>query len=63
MALAQARVDFHSDTLTFDLAQNFTKKPSKSAKSNPIFHWKGRRDTSWLYDFCIAQWVNFFLQN
>ena len=46
MALAQARVDFHSDPLTFDLAQIFTKKRSKSAKSNPIFHLKGRRDTS-----------------
>ena len=46
MALAQARVDFHSDPLTFDLAQIFTKKRSKSAKSNPIFHLKGRRDKS-----------------
>ena len=63
MALAQARVDFHSDPLTFDLAQIFTKKRSKSAKSNPIFHLKGRRDTSWLYNFWIAQWVKFFLGN
>ena len=63
MALAQARVDFHSDPLTFDLAQIFTKKRSKSAKSSPIFHLKGRRDTSWLYNFWIAQWVNFFLEN
>ena len=63
MALSQARVGFHSDHLTFDLAQIFTKKRSKSAKSNPIFHLKGRRDTSWLYNFWIAQWVNFFLQN
>ena len=63
MALAQARVDFHSDPLTFDLAQIFTKKRSKSAKSNPIFHLKGRRDKSWLYNFWKAQWVNFFLQN
>ena len=46
MALAQARVDFHSDPLTFDFAQIFTEKRSKSAKSNPIFHLKGRRDTS-----------------
>ena len=43
MALAHARVDFHSDPLTFDLAQTFTKKRSKSAKSNLIFHLKGRR--------------------
>ena len=63
MALAQARVDFHSDPLTFDLAQIFTKKRSKSAKSNPIFHLKGRRDTSWIYKFWIAQWVNFFLED
>ena len=49
--------------IRFDLAQIFTKKRSKSAKSNPIFHLKGRRDTSWLYNFWIAQWVNFFLQN
>ena len=59
MALAKARVDFHSDHLTFDLAQIFTKKRSKRAKSNPIFHLKGRRDTSWLYNFWIAQWENF----
>ena len=45
-ALALARVDFHSDPLTFDLAQIFTKKRSKSAKSNPIFHLEGRRDKS-----------------
>ena len=45
MALAHARVDFHSDPLTFDLAQTFTKKRSKSAKSNLIFHLKGRRAT------------------
>ena len=63
MALVQARADFHSDHLTFDLAQIFTKNRSKSAKSNPIFHLKRRRDTSWLYNFWIAQWVNFFLQN
>ena len=31
MVLAQARVDFHSDPLTFDLTQIFTKKRSKSA--------------------------------
>ena len=36
MALAQAKVDFHSDPLTFDLAQIFTKKCSKIAKSNPL---------------------------
>ena len=46
MALAQAKVDFHSDPLAFDLAQIFTKKYSKSAKGNPIFYLKGRRDTS-----------------
>ena len=46
MALPKARVDFNSDTLTFDLAQIFIKKRSESAKSNPIFYWKGRRDTS-----------------
>ena len=46
MALAKAKVDFHSDPLTFDLTQIFTKKRSKSAKGNPIFHWKGRRDKS-----------------
>ena len=45
MALAQARVDFHSDPLTFGYGQIFTKKRSKSAKSNPIFHLKGRRDS------------------
>ena len=44
--VAKVRVDFHSDPLTFDLAQIFTKKRSKSAKSNPIFHLKGRRDKS-----------------
>ena len=59
MALAQARVDFHSDPLTFDLTQIFTKKRSKNAKSNPIFHLKGRRDMSRLSNFWIAQWVNF----
>ena len=37
MALAQARVDFHSDHLTFDLAQILTKKRSKSAKNNPRY--------------------------
>ena len=46
MALAKARVDFHSDPLTFDLAQIFTKKRSKSAKSNPIFNSKGKREKS-----------------
>ena len=46
MVLAKARVDFHSDPLTFDLAQISTKKRSNSAKSNPIFHLKGRRDKS-----------------
>ena len=61
--LAQAGLDFHSDPLTFDLTQIFNKKCSKSAKSSPIFHLKGRRDTSWFYNFWIAQWVNFFLQN
>ena len=41
------KLDFHSDPLTFDLAQIFTKKRSKGAKSNPIFHMEGeRRDTS-----------------
>ena len=60
MALAQATIDIHSESLTFDLAQIFIKKRSKSAKSNPIFHLKGRRDTSSLYHFWIAQWVNFF---
>ena len=63
MVLAQARVDFNSVPLTFDLSQIFTKKRSKSAKSNTIFHLKGRKDTSWLYNFWIAQWVTFSLQN
>lgn len=45
MALVQARADFHSDHLTFDLAQIFTKNRSKSAKSNTIFHLKGRAAT------------------
>ena len=60
MALAQATIDIHSDSLTFDLTLIFIKKRWKSAKSNPIFHLKGRRDTSSLYHFWIAQWVNFF---
>ena len=46
MALAKARGDFHSDPLTFDFAQISTKKRSKSAKSNPIFHLNGRGDKS-----------------
>ena len=36
---------FDFDPLTFDHALFFTKKRSKSAKSNPIFHLKGRRAT------------------
>ena len=63
MALAHARVDFHSDPLTFDFAQIFTKKRSKSAKSNPILQLKRRKDTSWLYNFWIVQWVSFFFEN
>ena len=51
VAPAQARLNFHSDPLTFDLAQIFTKKRSKSAKSNPIFRLKGRRDCD--LDFAI----------
>ena len=34
-----------SDPLTLDHALFFTKKCSKSAKSNPFFHLKGRRAT------------------
>ena len=60
-SIGQIKFSFWS--FTFDLDQICTKKCSKSAKSNPIFHLKGRRDTSWLYNFWIAQWVNFFLQN
>ena len=36
----------YHDPLTFDLAQIFTKKLSKSVKINPISHLKGGRDTS-----------------
>ena len=53
-------VDFHSDPLNFDLAQIFTKKCSKSAKSSPIFHLKGRRDTSWLYGWIFSSKITLF---
>ena len=36
---------FHSDPLMLDHTIYFTKKCSKSAKGNPIFHLKGRRAT------------------
>ena len=36
---------FDSGPLKGDHAPFFTKKRSKSAKSNPIFHLKGRRAT------------------
>ena len=36
----------YHDPLTFDLAQIFTKKLSKSVKINPISHLKGGRDMS-----------------
>ena len=37
----------------------FTKKHPKSAKSNPIFHLKGRRATELGWQIWIAQWLNF----
>ena len=42
MASAQAMLDFNSDSLTFDHTLYFVQKCPKIAKSNPIFHFKGR---------------------
>ena len=47
VAPAQAKLDFDSDPITFDHALIFTKKLSKSAKCNPIFHWKGKELRGW----------------
>ena len=56
-SIGQIRFSFWS--FNFWPRSDFYKKRSKSAKSNPIFHLKWRRDTSRLYNFWIAQWVNF----
>ena len=45
VAPAQARLDFNSSPLTFNHVLFFTKKLSKSAKRNLIFHLKGRKAT------------------
>ena len=42
MASAQAMLDFNSDSLTFDHTLYFVQKCPKIAKSNPIFHLKGK---------------------
>ena len=46
-----AGLDFDSGSLTCDHGLIFPKKRSKSAKSNPIFHWKGTRDTALIFRF------------
>ena len=51
MRLQRGRSFFDSDPLTFDHTCIFTKKRSKSAKSNPIFHWKGTQDTALILRF------------
>ena len=46
-----AELHFDSDPLTLDHARFFTKKSQNRAKSNPIFHLKGRGDTAWIFQF------------
>ena len=63
-SIGRIRFSFWSSyPLTFKLDQIFTKKLSKSAKGNLIFHLKGRRDKFLFWKSWIALWLNFFLQN
>ena len=53
-------LDFDSDPLTFDHALIFTKKRWKSAKSNPIFHWKGTKDRVLILTYLDSMMAEFF---
>ena len=58
-----ARLDFDSGP-DFDSNHTliFLKKCSKSAKSNPIFYWKGRGDIALPLTIWIARWLNLVCQ-
>ena len=58
--LQQSRSFFYSDPLTFDHAHIFPRKSSGSAKSNPIFHLKRRKDTALILRF-LDSWMSEFL--
>ena len=51
--------NFDSGPLTCDHALIFPKKRSKSAKSNPIFHWKGTRDMALILRFLDSPMAEF----
>ena len=57
------QIRFSLWSFSFWPRSDFHQKRLKSEKSNPIFYLKGRRDMSWFFNFWIAQWLHFFLQN
>ena len=60
MATAKAMLVFDSDPLT--TPRFFSKKCSKNAKSNPIFHWKGSGDEVLILTYLDLLMTQFLLQ-
>ena len=56
MLVTWAGLDFDWDPLTFDPAPFLPKNTQNRAKSNPIFHVKGRRDTALIWRF-LDSWM------
>ena len=57
-----AGLDFDFWSLILYHAHIFPKKHSKSAKSNPIFHWKGRGDTALPFIYLDSAMAKYNLQ-
>ena len=60
MAPEWTMLNFDSDPLAFDHALIFTKKRSKSAKSNPVFYLKGTRVRSLILTYLDSLMAQFF---
>ena len=53
--------DFDSDPVSFDPTLLFAQKCTKSAKSNPIFHLKGRKDKALVLTYLDPPMAEAFL--
>ena len=60
LTAAQAMLDFDSEPLTFEHTLLLPKKCAKTAKSNPIFHFKERRDRVLTLTYLDSPMADFF---
>ena len=60
LSAAQAMLDFDSEPLTFEHTLLLPKKCAKTSKSNPIFHFKERRDRVLTLTYLDSPMADFF---